>query len=100
MTVRNATMIDFAGFLQRYVLDRPVIDKTAISGKYNIELKWMPDQSQFGGRTVTASTAADNLDSLPSLYSALQEQVGLKLESTKASVEVLVVDHVERPSEN
>lgn len=67
-------------------LDRTVIDNTGLAGKYDLQLEWVADQ------------AADS--SLPSIFTALQEQLGLKLESTKGPIEVIVVDHVERPSEN
>jgi len=79
--VRNATMEDFAGFLQSRVLERPVVDQTALAGRYDFQLKWTPDAA-------------------PDLFAAVQQQLGLKLESTKAPVEVLVIDKVEKPSEN
>jgi uncharacterized protein (TIGR03435 family) len=67
-------------------LDRTVIDNTGLTGEYDLSLEWAADE------------AADS--SLPSIFTALQEQLGLKLESTKGPVEVIVIDHVERPSEN
>ena len=67
-------------------LDRSVIDNTGLTGEYDLSLEWAADE------------AADS--SLPSIFTALQEQVGLRLESTKGPVEVIVIDHVERPSEN
>lgn len=99
MVVKNGGIADFAGWLQRYVLDRPVIDKTEIRGKYNFELKWMPDEFQF--RTVNGQLPpADPNTDRPDLFTAMQQQLGLKLESTKADIDILVIDHVERPSEN
>jgi uncharacterized protein (TIGR03435 family) len=68
---------------------RIVIDKTGLTGYYDITLKWTPDGSQ---------TSDPNAP--PDLFTALEEQLGLKLVPTKAPVEVLVVDHVERPTEN
>jgi uncharacterized protein (TIGR03435 family) len=70
------------------VLGRVVVDKTGIAGKYEIALKWTPDEQQ--------GTA----DAGPSIFTALQEQLGLKLESTKGPVDIIVVDHVEKPSDN
>lgn len=64
---------------------RVVIDKTGLSGKYDFELTWAPDNQPDAG---------------PSIFSALQGQLGLKLESSKAPVGVVVIDHLERPSEN
>ncbi len=67
-------------------LDRSVIDNTGLTGEYDLQLEWAADQ------------AADS--SLPSIFTALQEQLGLRLEATKGPVEVIVIDHVERPTEN
>ncbi len=69
-------------------LDRPVIDKTGLTGRYDLTFKWTPD-----GVETTA-------DSAPSIFTAIQEQLGLKLESTKGPVETLVIDHIEDPSPN
>ena len=71
-------------------LSRTVVDKTGLKGKFDLSLTWSPDDE--------ATAAADS--SAPSLFTALQEQLGLRLEPTKGPVETLVVDHVEKPSEN
>ncbi|WP_263355909.1 TIGR03435 family protein [Acidicapsa ligni] len=73
-------------------LGREVIDKTGIAGKYDVSLNWTHD----------TSTAPDGSaqDSSISIFTAIQEQLGLKLESTKGPVQVLVIDHAEMPSEN
>jgi len=68
---------------------RIVVDKTGLTGWYDIDLKWTPEGSQ---------TTDPNAP--PDLFTALEEQLGLKLVPTKAPVDVLVVDHVERPTEN
>jgi len=99
MTVTNAKISDFAGWMQRYVLDRPVVDHTGITGRFTFTLNWSADDSQFAGLAGTLRPPAGNADR-PSLYEAMQQQLGLKLEATKAPVEVLVIDHVEKPSEN
>jgi uncharacterized protein (TIGR03435 family) len=94
----NATIGDFINFMTRYVqLDRPIIDKTGLTGRYDFILDWTPDDSQFGGKAVPP---ADDAAAAPSLYTAMQEQLGLKLEATRAPTEVLAIDHVERPSAN
>ena len=72
---------------------RPVIDKTGLTGDYSYELKWTPDESQGG-----AAPSADANG--PSIFTALQEQLGLKLESQKGQVDSLVIDHAEKASEN
>jgi uncharacterized protein (TIGR03435 family) len=98
MTVRNATLSELASLMQRYVrLDRPIVDHTGIAGTYDFKLNWTPDFSQFDGNL---SGPARNDDNAPSLYTAIQEQLGLKLEAAKEPADVLVIDHVERPSEN
>jgi uncharacterized protein (TIGR03435 family) len=100
LTVHNANMQDFTGFLQESVLDRPVVDQTALPGRYDFTLKWTPDDSQFIRLGVRPPPPADSADAPPGLFTAIQEQLGLKLAPTKASANVLVIDHVEKPSEN
>jgi uncharacterized protein (TIGR03435 family) len=100
LTVHNATMGDFSGLLQTAVLDRPVVDQTGLTGKYDFLLKWTPDESQFGGMGIKVPPPSDAADAPPPLFTALPEQTGLKLESGKAHVEVLVMDKVEKPSDN
>lgn len=100
LPVRNATMGDFAGVMQTAVLDRPVVDQTGLTGRWDFTLTWTPDDSQFGGRGGQAPPPADNVAAAPGLFTAIQEQLGLKLDATKAPVEVLVLDRVEKPTEN
>ncbi|MBZ5609399.1 MAG: TIGR03435 family protein [Acidobacteriia bacterium] len=97
---RNATMADFADVMQTTALDRPVLDQTGISGRYDFTLNWTPDEFQFPGLAGKLPPPADNADAPPDLYTAIQQQLGLKLETTKAPTEVLVIDSVEKPSEN
>jgi len=84
-------------------LGRPVLDKTGLPGYYEFTLRWTPDESQtfigFDG-TIISDNARPPDSSWPSVFAAVQEQLGLKLESQKGPVEILVIDHVERPSEN
>jgi len=96
--VRNASMEEFAGFLQARVLDRPVVDQTGLAGKFDFTLAWRPDSLAAPGPNAPALPA--DIESRPDLFTAIQEQLGLKLEPSKAPVEVLVIDRVERPSEN
>ena len=96
MPARNATMGDFASLLQRAILDRPVVDKTGLSGRYDFDLEWAPDETQFGGGVPAASSDAPSAP----LFSAIQEQLGLKLVATRGPVDALVVDKAEHPSAN
>lgn len=96
LPARNAAMSDFVSVLQRAVLDRPVVDKTGLSGRYDFDLEWAPDESQFNGDVPPASADAPS----PPFFTAIQQQLGLKLEATRGPVEALVVDQVERPTAN
>jgi uncharacterized protein (TIGR03435 family) len=98
--VRNANMADFTGMMQEAVLDRPVLDQTGLTGRYDFTLIWTPDDSQFAGMGAKIPPPADGANAPPNLYTAIQEQIGLKLEATKAPADVMVIDHVEKPSEN
>jgi len=79
------------------VVQRPVVDRTGLTGRYDIELHWTMDAPT--GASETNAPPAPPGDA-PSIFTAVQEQLGLKLESTKGPVEVLVIDHVERPTED
>jgi len=100
LNVRNANMADFAGLMQQAVLDRPVLDQTGLTGRFDFTLNWTPDDSQFGGMGAKIPPPTDSASAPPNLYTAIQEQIGLKLDATKAPADVLVIDHVEKPSEN
>jgi uncharacterized protein (TIGR03435 family) len=76
---------------------RDVVDRTGIIGRYDLKLQWTPDDSAVPASNGSASSASD---SGPSLFTALEEQLGLKLEPAKGPVQVLVIDHVELPSAN
>jgi len=78
------------------VTDRMVQDKTGLTGKYDIDLQYASDPSEFPSG-LPAHTPGDDR---PSLFTALQDQLDLKLESQKSLVELMVIDRVERPSEN
>jgi uncharacterized protein (TIGR03435 family) len=100
LRVRNATMSDFAAMMQETVMDRPVLNQTELAGRYDFTLNWTPDDSQFGGMPARTPPPTDNANPPPALYTAIEEQIGLKLDATKAPTEVMVIDHVEKPSEN
>ena len=98
LNVVNATMENFCHLMQEAVLDRPVVDKSGLSGRWNFTLNWTPDESQFGG--IKVPPPSENADAPPPLFTAIQEQLGLKLEPTKTEVGVLAIDKVEKPSDN
>jgi uncharacterized protein (TIGR03435 family) len=80
-----------------------VLDRTGLKGFFDLKLEWIPDESQLrgpgDGPDGKISTLGPDLNG-PSIFTALQEQLGLKLEKQIGPVEILVIDHVERPSEN
>ncbi len=100
LPVRNATMEDFASVIQGAVLDRPVVDQTRLDGRFDFALNWTPDETQFASLGGVPPGAGDKADAPPDLFTAIQQQAGLRLEATKALVDVMVVDKVERPSGN
>ena len=104
LTAQAVPMTSLANMLSQQ-LHRTVLDKTVLTGKYDIELNWTPDQGSepmfkgAEGSPQRADAAAPD-SSGPSIFTALQEQLGLRLQSAKGPVETIVIDHVEMPSEN
>jgi uncharacterized protein (TIGR03435 family) len=96
LAARNATMRELAWVMQRSALDRPVVDKTGLTGRYDFNLEWTPDETQFGGNVPRGNPEPPK----PDLFAAMQQQIGLKLDATKGPIQALVIDRAERPSEN
>jgi uncharacterized protein (TIGR03435 family) len=90
---KSVTMDDFVAMLQRATLDKPTVNKTGLTGKYDFDLVWAQDSSQYGGEVPAAPDDAQS----PPLFTAVQEQLGLKLTATKGMVSALVVDEAEKP---
>lgn|ERR1035441_8306165 len=76
-----------------FALHSTVVDKTSLTGLYNVDLKWSPDDAGSSNEDAAAESG-------PSIFTAVQEQLGLKLIPTKGSIETLVIDHAEMPSAN
>ena len=102
LTVANLSIKDFATWFQGSVTDKPVVDHTGLTDRYDFKLLWTPDDSQFvqfrGHNPLPPPR--DDPSAPPSLYTAVQEQLSLKFEATKALDDVIVIDHVEKPSPN
>ena len=98
--VINSDMRDFAMFLQSFLLDRPVVNETALTGKYDFSLKFTPDDTMFNGHPPQLPTKTDTTEVEPSLFEAIQQQIGLKLDAQKTQVTVIAIDHVEKPTAN
>jgi uncharacterized protein (TIGR03435 family) len=84
-------------------IGRPVVDKTGLTGKYSFKLEWANephDGESPGGPPHDAGGASAHGDTGPSIFTALQEQLGLKLESEKGPVPVIVIDRIEQPASN
>jgi bla regulator protein blaR1 len=81
------------------VMGRPVIDKTGLTGKYDFVLEWTPDVGAIAGGPEADKARAAALSG-PTIFTALQEQLGLRLEAQKGPVENIVIDRAEKPSEN
>jgi uncharacterized protein (TIGR03435 family) len=93
LVATNATMDRFAEILSRQ-MDLPVVNHTGLEGVFNVKLQWTPEGSKpakpLDGAVVEG----------PSIFTAIQEQLGLRMRAQKVLVEVLVIDHAEKPSEN
>lgn len=88
MKFTNNSMADLALGMQGY-MDKPVVDMTGLPGRFDFVLTWTPDLS-----------ATDEANVAPGIFTAFQEQLGLKLQATKGPADVLVIEHAERPSQN
>jgi len=97
---RNTTMTEFAGWLQANLMEQPVLDRTGLTDRFDFSLRYTPDPSMRLTNIPNARPGPATDDSLPDLFSAFQQQLGLKLESTRGPVDIVVVDSIERPSEN
>ena len=93
----GSTMADLALLISR-TTGRIVQDRTKLGGGYNIDLEFTPDSTVYAGGTPPPGAPLD--PNAPSFFTALEDQLGLKLESVRAPIEVLVIDGIERPTEN
>jgi len=100
LRAQSATMDDFAHLLQGNILGQQVVDETGLTGKWDFELQWTPDETQFAGMRANVPPAADDANAPPPLLPAIREQLGLQLKSEKTQVPVVVIDHVDHPSPN
>jgi uncharacterized protein (TIGR03435 family) len=94
----NGTLGDFTSFLQMLVLDKPVVDQTGIAGRFDSNVTFTPDTSQFNGNP--PKIPASDVPDAPDLFTAIERQLGLKLTAEKTQVDVIAIDHVEKPSAN
>jgi uncharacterized protein (TIGR03435 family) len=110
LMIRNATIAEVASTMLASMLEQPVVDQTELGAtRYDFILKFTPDAQQLAqlglpgdgrGPGAPPAPAATDPDAPPDLFAAFEQQLGLKLESTKAPVDVLVIDKAEKPNEN
>ena len=100
--VRNATMAEFASVMQAQFMDQPVVDQTGLGDtRYTFILKFTPDPGMRPfGATQGTPPPSDDTDAPPDLYGAMEQQLGLRMQKTKAPVDVMVINKIEKPSEN
>ncbi|MBI4906421.1 MAG: TIGR03435 family protein [Acidobacteria bacterium] len=105
----NASSVSMAQLAQQLAqaLGRSVIDKTELQGSYEVTLEWTPEAGHGGGGPFGGGAPPPNPDAVagaggsgPTIFTAVQEQLGLRLESSKGPVEILVIDNAAKPSEN
>jgi uncharacterized protein (TIGR03435 family) len=102
VTATDGSLSMFITALSRQ-LGRIIVDKTGLTGNYDFTLEWTPDEGgppQSKPQDGSTPSAANAPDPGASVFTAIQEQLGLKLESTKGPVDVVVIDHIEKPTEN
>jgi uncharacterized protein (TIGR03435 family) len=99
LEVGGATMEEFAGRILSGQAGRPVVDKTGLTGRYDLHLEYTRDDSvRLNGMSQPVPPPSDSAG--PSIFTALQEQLGLKLSPDKAPLNVVVIDAVQKPTEN
>ena len=104
-SVRNATLAEFASMLQAQFMDLPVVDRTDLGDtRYTFVMKFTPDPGMrpFGGAggPPEGQAVATDPDAPPDLFSAMEQQLGLRLQKTKTPVDVMIIDKVAKPSPN
>jgi bla regulator protein blaR1 len=106
LSVGGMTVLQFAGAISRMPgINRVVVDRTGLDGAYDIDLQWTPDQlpPRAAGAAADGPIRVNGVDidpNGPSIFTAIQEQLGLKLESTKGPVHVIVIDAVDQPTDD
>jgi bla regulator protein BlaR1 len=98
LVTRGMTMDEFSGWLY-HMTDHTIVDKTGLTGKYDIRMEYLPDQP---ARATPGDDPSESADAQPeaTLSTAIQQQLGLKLASVKGTRQIIVIDHIERPSGN
>lgn len=93
-TSGSTPIVALANYLASTVVQTVVVDRTGLDGRYEIALEWTPDRAVPANGGAAPTAPSDK----PSVFAALQEQLGLKLEPERGPVDVVVIDHIERPT--
>lgn len=96
LPAKNATLDDFTQLMQRAILDRPVVNRTGLTARYDFSLEWAADETQFGGGLPAGPTS----DPTPPLFTGIQQQLGLVFKPTRGPVSALVIDAAMKPTAN
>jgi uncharacterized protein (TIGR03435 family) len=97
---RNTGLNGVANGLQSNILDKPVVDQTGLTGRYDFQLRFTPDAIQLANFGGLGPANVTDVNAPPDIFTAFEQQLGLKLQATKAVVDVMVIDRIERPSPN
>jgi uncharacterized protein (TIGR03435 family) len=100
LQVKNMSFAGVARVMQRTIFDRPVVDQTGLSGRYTFELRWHPNELQFGQMRGLRMPSDEESDARDDIYTAARKQLGLKIEAKKTMVDVMVIDAVSQPNAN
>jgi uncharacterized protein (TIGR03435 family) len=100
LQVKNMSFAGVARVMQRTIFDRPVVDETHLSGRYSFELRWNPDELQFGQMQGLAVPTDQGSETRDDIYIAARKQLGLKIEAKKTMVNVMVIDAASQPEAN
>jgi uncharacterized protein (TIGR03435 family) len=101
LMARGATIgLLIGGMSELPGIDRIIVDRTGVTGTFDVDLRWRPETAPTAGVTDQAAAPSADVAALPSLFTALEEQLGLKLERTTGPVDVLVIEHAEPPTAN
>jgi uncharacterized protein (TIGR03435 family) len=93
------TMAEFSRFLGDF-LDRPLVDETGLAGTFDLELQFSAVRSSLPGEPVPGGLGVGSPDEAPTVFTAIQEQLGLKLDSLRRVTDVFVIEQVSKPTEN
>ena len=100
LIVQNGTLEELTTFLQLLILERPVVDQTGLTTRFDFHFTFMPAAGEFYGHLPTLPPATEATEPAPDLFSALRQQLGLELTAEDTFVDVIAIDTVAKPTDN